>query len=78
MDSIPGFTRKRFKWNVTLQQQTGAIVETVFQSYWSPNFEGVADLVSLSAAAKAWFESCPHDASKRIGHAPIAAALVTE
>lgn len=78
MDAIAGHSRTKNTWNVTLQKATGEIVETTFSAYWDHEQDWVPNLVASSAAAKAWFESCPHDAQQRVGHAPISAALVID
>lgn len=69
------FNRKKFIYDVVLQSAKGGTVETVFECYWSPKWEGVLDAVKDSAAAQAWYESAPHDAAQRIGHAGISAQV---
>ena len=63
--------RTRREWRAQLQRSDGQLVEKSVKTYWSPNFEGIADEVARTAAAEAWWRS-----GKRYDFAPLSAHLV--
>jgi hypothetical protein len=62
--------RDKFSWLCTLQAETGDVIETTLESYWSPD-KVSSEFIANTAAAEAFVT---HD--KKLRFVPIAAQLV--
>ena len=64
-------TRQKYHWNVTLQADTGEIVERTVSAFWDPEQEGVREAVMAAGKAEAWWAS-----RKQTEYAAISASLL--
>lgn len=51
------FQRNKFTYKVQLQRADGTLLEADFETYWSPEFEGIEGQVGASTAARLWYDS---------------------
>jgi hypothetical protein len=49
--------RKKFSYTVTLQAQSGEIIEHEIKNYWSPAYEGIKEAIGSCAASLLWLKS---------------------
>lgn len=65
--------RKKFHWNVTLQSETGEIVERKVSAYWDPEAPDAAEAIMRAGRVEAWMAS-----GKQIQFAPISATRIED
>ena len=46
--------RRKYHWTVTLQADTGEIVEQPVTAFWDPGKEGTSEAIGNTAKAEAW------------------------
>jgi hypothetical protein len=55
------FDRKKFTWEVKLQDEQGTVAKRQISNYWDPDWKGTSwdcpDAIKLSAAIEAWYAS---------------------
>lgn len=51
------FERTKRVWKGTVQAQNGQPVDVEVETYWSPDFEGVKEMVKEALCAKAYLDS---------------------